>query len=97
MVQTLSKEAIASRHQQLHQDWSVSDDQTVITREFKLDNFLQAMALANSVSWLAEKQDHHPDILVGYGKCAIRYTTHSCNGLTELDFKAAQAVDQLVS
>lgn len=53
------------------------------------------MAFVNAVAWVSHREDHHPDITVGYNKCVVNYTTHALNGLSENDFICAAKVDKL--
>jgi 4a-hydroxytetrahydrobiopterin dehydratase len=96
MPDLLTVDEIARLRAELDPDWTVSPDQTSIERCFSFDAYLEGVAFANSVAWIAEKHDHHPDLLVGYARCEVVYSTHSAGGLTQLDFDAARAVDQLV-
>jgi len=64
-----------------------------ISRLYTLSNFIAAMAFVNHVADLAEKMDHHPDILIQYKKVTLTLSTHSAGGLTELDFTLAQKID----
>lgn len=67
-----------------------------ITRDFATANFASAVGLVNSIAVLAEKSDHHPDILIfGWNKVRITLSTHDQGGLTELDFKLAGEIDGL--
>jgi 4a-hydroxytetrahydrobiopterin dehydratase len=67
-----------------------------IARTFKFENYYQTMAFVNAVAFIAHTQDHHPDLQVGYNKCRVEYSTHSAGGLSEKDFAAARAVNELV-
>ena len=51
------------------------------------------MAFVNHVADLAEKMDHHPDILIQYKKVTLTLSTHSAGGLTALDFELAKKID----
>ena len=53
------------------------------------------MAFVNAVAWLSHREDHHPDLMVGYNKCRVEYTTHAIHGLSENDFICASKVDAL--
>jgi 4a-hydroxytetrahydrobiopterin dehydratase len=75
--------------------WGYSDGQ--ISREFKFKNFYETMAFVNAVAWIANKEDHHPDMEVGYGKCVVKYSTHSVGGLSRNDFICAAKVDALLA
>jgi 4a-hydroxytetrahydrobiopterin dehydratase len=66
-----------------------------IARTFKFKNYYETMAFVNAVAFIAHRQDHHPDLQVGYDQCLVEYSTHSAGGLSEKDFAAAAAVDDL--
>ena len=67
-----------------------------IVRDWKFNDFAQAMAFANRVADAAEEANHHPDILVhGWNKVRLALTNHSAGGLTEPDFKMAERFDGL--
>ncbi|MEX2607948.1 MAG: 4a-hydroxytetrahydrobiopterin dehydratase [Kiritimatiellia bacterium] len=77
--------------------WSLGDDDNSIVREFTFKNFYRTMAFVNAVAWIANTQDHHPDLEVGYGSCTVTFTTHKAGGLTRNDFICAAAVNRLIS
>ena len=64
-----------------------------ISRLYKFSGFIAAMAFVNHVADLAEKMDHHPDILIQYSKVTLTLSTHSAGGLTDLDFILAGKID----
>jgi 4a-hydroxytetrahydrobiopterin dehydratase len=53
------------------------------------------MAFVNAHAWISHREDHHPDLLVGYNKVRIEYSTHSIGGLSENDFICAAKSDAL--
>jgi 4a-hydroxytetrahydrobiopterin dehydratase len=65
-----------------------------LEREYRLQNFAQAMALANKVAEVAEAENHHPDLYVAWGKCKVEIWTHKIKGLTESDFYFAAKADR---
>jgi 4a-hydroxytetrahydrobiopterin dehydratase len=67
----------------------------LIVRVYNFDNYYQTMAFANAVAWISHREDHHPDMVVGYNKCRIEYTTHAIGGLSENDFICAAKIDAL--
>lgn len=73
--------------------WMLHD--RLISKVFEFKNFYQTMAFVNAVAWLSHREDHHPDLKVGYNTCHIEYSTHSINGLSENDFICAAKVDAL--
>jgi 4a-hydroxytetrahydrobiopterin dehydratase len=79
----------------LHADWSLDTEGKSIARHWKFRNFYHTMSFVNAVAHLANAEDHHPDLEVGYGYCRVKFATHSINGLSENDFICAAKVDQL--
>jgi 4a-hydroxytetrahydrobiopterin dehydratase len=80
---------------ELHGDWRVSDDGTAIARSLRFGDFAEAFAFATRVAFVAEAEGHHPDLLVGWGRCEVRLTTHAVQGLTRNDFIVAAKVDRI--
>lgn len=71
-------------------------DGALIIKEVVCSNFASVVGLVNSIAFLAEKFDHHPDLLIyGWNKLRITLSTHDRGGLTELDFKLAKQIDDL--
>lgn len=66
-----------------------------LERDYTFPDFASALAFTNAVGGLAEEADHHPDILVGWGKVRITLWTHVTNGLTEKDFALADKIERL--
>lgn len=73
--------------------WQVADGQ--LERRFAFVDFHRTMAFVNAVAWVAHREDHHPDLLVGYDHCTLRFKTHSVGGITINDFICAAKVDAL--
>ena len=93
---TLTPEQSKELNKQLHLDWQISDDNTSITRAITFKGFTKVVLFVNALSWLAEKEQHHPDVNFGYGYCTITFTTHAINGLSVNDFICAAKVDRLL-
>jgi 4a-hydroxytetrahydrobiopterin dehydratase len=68
-----------------------------LEREFKFPDFAKALEFVNRVGGVAEKQGHHPDILLAWGKAGITLWTHKVDGLTESDFIMAAKIDRLAN
>ena len=77
-------------------DWTLNEKAEEISRVFEFKNFYQTMAFANGVAWIANKEDHHPDLHISYQRCEVRFYTHAINGLTENDFICAAKIDRLI-
>lgn len=75
--------------------WEMNEAEHTISREFKFKNFYQTIEFVNAVAWIANQQDHHPDLEAGYNRCRITFTTHSVGGLSENDFICAARVNTL--
>jgi 4a-hydroxytetrahydrobiopterin dehydratase len=73
--------------------WALGDQRISKTFEFK--NYYQTMAFVNAVAWMTHREDHHPDMQVGYNRCVMEYSTHSVGGLSTNDFICAAKVDAL--
>ena len=76
--------------------WSLHEGGTEIHRAYEFKNYYQTMDFVNALAWIAHREDHHPDIEVGYKRCHVRYSTHSIGGLSENDFICAAKIDALV-
>lgn len=89
----LTEEQIAAQLQ--GSDWEREGD--AIVREIKLRDFDDAIGFVNRVAAVAERHDHHPDILVhGYNRVRLSLSTHSAGGLTARDFEQAARFDELL-
>ncbi len=77
--------------------WRLDGDGTavVIQKTFRFVDFAQTMGFVNAVAWLAQARDHHPELIVHFDSCTVRYNTHDVAGLSQADFDAAAAVDAL--
>ena len=64
-----------------------------IRKSYKLSNFIASIGFVNKIAILAEKADHHPDILVQYSTVNITLSTHSEGGITEKDFDLASEIE----
>jgi 4a-hydroxytetrahydrobiopterin dehydratase len=94
-VAPLSRDDAQALMQQLGPQWKLADDGRSITSEWKFRNFFHTMSFVNAVAHIANAEDHHPDLEVGYGACRIRYNTHAIGGLSENDFICAAKIDAL--
>ncbi|GBL44480.1 pterin-4-alpha-carbinolamine dehydratase [Sulfuriferula multivorans] len=67
----------------------------LIAKTYRFKDHYQAMAFVNAVAWISHRENHHPDIHLGYNQCRVEYTTHALNGLSENDFICAAKIDAL--
>ncbi|WP_455384510.1 4a-hydroxytetrahydrobiopterin dehydratase [Acidihalobacter prosperus] len=94
-VEPLPRDQAESLLTQLHADWSLSADGKEIAREFRFSNYYETMAFVNAGAWISHREDHHPDLEVGYNRCRVRYSTHAIGGLSDNDFICAAKMDDL--
>jgi len=66
-----------------------------IAKAYSFKNYYQTMAFVNATAWISHREDHHPDITVGYNQCRVEYMTHAIKGLSENDFICAAKLDKL--
>ena len=66
-----------------------------LRREYRLRGFGEPVALAVRIALLAEREDHHPELRLGYGHLEVELTTHSAGGLSRNDFIVAAKIDEL--
>jgi 4a-hydroxytetrahydrobiopterin dehydratase len=75
-------------------DWTVVNLHH-LSRAFLFPDFAAALDFVNLVGELAEREKHHPDIFLSWGKAVIDIWTHKINGLSESDFVLAAKIDEL--
>lgn len=88
----LTAEEIESFMQDLS-DWTVANDK--LSKKFEFGNFAESLAFVNRVGEIAERHDHHPDILFGWGYAEFFITTHDRGGITGFDFALAREIEQI--
>lgn len=67
-----------------------------IERNFVFANHYEVMSFVNAVAWVSHRQDHHPEMKIGYKDCLLSYMTHAIDGLSDNDFICAAKVDRLL-
>ncbi|HEU4602656.1 MAG TPA: 4a-hydroxytetrahydrobiopterin dehydratase [Steroidobacteraceae bacterium] len=96
-VAPLSQDEATRFMAQLQPGWQLIEDGKAIKREWTFKNFYRTMSFVNAIAHIANTEDHHPDLEVGYGYCRVRYNTHAIGGLSENDFICAAKVDALLA
>lgn len=82
-------------HLALVSGWSEVDG--AIEKVYDFANFHETIAFVNALAWVAHREDHHPDLSVGYNRCAVRFNTHAVGGLSVNDFICAAKLDALLT
>jgi len=85
---------IPTRLGELNGDWHIVRGHE-LEREIRFPDFASALAFTNAAGAIAEEMNHHPDILVGWGKVRFTIWTHAIGGLSEHDFALAKKIDAL--
>lgn len=78
--------------------WGLTGDgeNVAIEKIFEFPEHSHALLFVNSLGWLSEKLNHHPELVLNYRCCVVRWRTHSVRGLSHLDFAAATQTDTLL-
>lgn len=77
--------------------WTLSGNGHAIVKDFKFGDFRHTLGFINAVGFMANHEDHHPDIEAGYGHCQLLWSTHDVGGLSLNDFICAARVEQLLA
>ncbi len=94
-VPRLTPEEIRPLAAQIEQ-WDVVNNHH-LQKRFRFPDFRSALDFVNDVGEIAEREDHHPDIELTWGKVGITIWTHKIDGLTESDFILAAKIDEVYS
>lgn len=76
-------------------EWQLALDGKAIAKTFRFKNFHETLGFVNAIGWMANKQDHHPDLEVGYNRCVVHWSTHDVGGLSMNDFICAAKVEAI--
>lgn len=88
----LKGEQLSALMANINPSWKLVDGHH-IQRTFSFKDFKEALAFTNKVGEIAEKEGHHPDIFLSWGKVKIVLWTHKIDGLSESDFILAAKCD----
>jgi 4a-hydroxytetrahydrobiopterin dehydratase len=77
--------------------WELNEQGTEIHRVLAFKNYYHTIAFVNALAYIANIENHHPDLEVSYNRCVVRYSTHAISGLSENDFICAAKTDALVA
>lgn len=90
----LRSQQISHYLEKLDTNWEVIDN-AKIRQTYTFNNFREALDFANQVGEIAEKEQHHPDLHVYYGKVTVELSTHAIGGLSENDFIMASKIEDI--
>jgi 4a-hydroxytetrahydrobiopterin dehydratase len=72
-----------------------NEENNCLVKEFKFPDFKAALEFVNKVGEIAERNNHHPDIELGWGRVKITLTTHDRGRVTDKDRQLAEEIDKL--
>jgi 4a-hydroxytetrahydrobiopterin dehydratase len=79
--------------------WQLTGDgaDVAIEKTYTFANYYETISFVNALAFVANAQDHHPDLSVHYSRCVVRFNTHDVHGISATDFECAAAVDALLA
>ena len=77
--------------------WKLAIEGQAIVKDFKFSDFHRTLGFINAVGFMANQEDHHPDLEAGYGHCQVLWSTHDVGGLSLNDFICAARVEALLA
>jgi 4a-hydroxytetrahydrobiopterin dehydratase len=95
-VKPLDRAAAENLRKQLGPQWQLSADGKQLNGTFEFKNYYRTTSFVNAIAWIANTEDHHPDIAFGYKSATVTFWTHAIGGLSENDFICAAKVDNLL-
>lgn len=77
--------------------WQLADGK--IVRQFSFSDYYETLAFINAIAYVIHAENHHPELLVTYNRCTVRFDTHSVNqgrgGISINDFICAAKVNAI--
>lgn len=73
--------------------WQYCANENLLEQTFWFENYADTIKFMNVVAEVAEKHNHHPDMLVSFKRCKVKYSTHSLDGISVKDFICAAHID----
>ncbi|MCJ0764177.1 4a-hydroxytetrahydrobiopterin dehydratase [Variovorax terrae] len=79
--------------------WTLSGDgaDVAIEKTYRFANYYETISFVNAVAFIANAQDHHPDLSVHYNRCVVRFNTHDVKGISVTDIDCASHIDALLA
>ncbi len=77
-------------------DWKFGPKRADVRKQYRFPDFVQALAFVNALGWIAERENHHPDLELGWGRVLVRFSTHDVGGLSRNDFICAAKTEALL-
>ena len=68
-----------------------------IEKTYQFANYYETISFVNALAFVANAQDHHPDLAVHYNRCVVSFNTHDVGGISQTDFDCAAKIDALIA
>jgi 4a-hydroxytetrahydrobiopterin dehydratase len=94
-AEAMTKSEAATFMSKIDNAWVLDMESALIERQFNFPAFSRTIAFVNAVAFVATNEGHHPELIVTYGRCTVRYRTTAIDGLSDNDFICAAKVDRL--
>lgn len=94
-IKPMTSQEASTLMKELSEGWMLVDEAHLLVKEFHFKDFAQAFAFASKVAAVAEEEQHHPEMSIGWGTASVELTTHAIDGLSENDFIVAAKIDAL--
>jgi len=91
----LTQDQIKTLMPQLSSGWEIKTNPDRLVKRFQFKNFYHTMGFVNALAYVANQENHHPDLNVGYNYCEVNWTTHALKGLSMNDLICASKTDKL--
>jgi 4a-hydroxytetrahydrobiopterin dehydratase len=76
-------------------EWKVMDNKKALTRSFPLKSYFKGLSFLQSVGWLAQKHNHHPDLELTFSQLTCTLTTHDIgNIISNRDLFFAELIEK---
>lgn len=95
LAQDQVDKALSELNTQLEELWAIKEGQ--LFKEFKFHDFIEAFGFMTQVALHAEKINHHPDWSNSYNRVVVLLSTHEVDGISDKDFKLANAIESFVA
>ena len=84
-----------NQNMKLLNNWNINEEREMIFKKFIFKNFKKSLNFVNNIGIIADSENHHPDISLGYSYCLVMIHTHAIKGLSINDFILASKIDQI--
>ncbi len=77
--------------------WALQEGKLIKAYAFR--DYYETLSFVNAIAWMIHAEDHHPELIVTYNRCVVKFDTHSVNGgrggISDNDFICAAKVDAI--